>query len=76
VHLEFRHEVADSLEGGSGHNSEDHANRPELLPHSRAEHAIRQRQEIDWTRAQDPPQRFGIGMGCQGYFALLGYRLI
>jgi len=47
VHLEFRHEVADSLEGGSGHNSEDHANRPELLPHSRAEHAIRQRQEID-----------------------------
>jgi len=47
VHLEFRHEVADSLEGGSGHNSEGHANRPELLPHSRAEHAIRQRQEID-----------------------------
>jgi hypothetical protein len=45
--LGFRGEVADSLEGGSGHNSEDHANRPELLPHSRAEHAIRQRQEID-----------------------------
>src|SRR6266853_916925 len=53
VHLEFRHEVADSLEGGSGHNSEDHANRSELLPHSRAEHAIRQRQKSTWTRAQD-----------------------